>query len=263
MKKRIFVLALGCAAALLLSACGSALSGTLRVGVKTDVANFGLLDEESGQFSGMEIDLAELLRRELGYRNLELVAVTSSNREEKLVDGEIDMMIATVTMTEERRAAYSFSAPYYTDHVKIMVEKSSLIDEIGDLRGCTVGVMQETNHALTLARYLAARRVIPDFDEAAFVPTAFQGGVTFREYGSYLSASRALESGEVDAFIADGSILSGFSDEGRVLLPDQLSVQEYGVGMLKDSGLAARVDRAIDGWLEDGTIAALCEKWGI
>lgn len=54
--------------------------------------------------------------------------------------------------------------------------------------------------------------------------------MTFREYGSYLSASRALESGEVDAFIADGSILSGFSDEGRVLLPDQLSVQEYGVG---------------------------------
>ena len=66
--------------------------------------------------------------------------------------------------------------------------------------------------------------------DAAFALAAFQGGVAFREYGSYLSASRALESGEVDAFIADGSILSGFSDEGRVLLPDQLSVQEYGVG---------------------------------
>ena len=189
--------------------------------------------------------------------------MTTGNREEKLTNGEIDMMIATVTMTEERREAYAFSAPYYTDHVRIMVEESSMIEGLADLEGCVIGVRENTDHALSLVNYMAEQGMIQPVDGDAFDPETYSGAVTFRVIGTYAAVSDALESGEVDAFLADGSILSGFHDDGRVLLPDELSEQPYGVGMVKGSSLSGRVSEIIDRWLEDGTIATLTEKWRI
>ena len=248
-------------ALLLLASCGGAAGGTLKVGVKDDTTNFGLYSTESQEYSGMEIDLARLIAEDLGYGGVEFVNVTAATREQMLDRGDVDMVIATFSKTEERLEKYDFSSTYYTDYVGVMVEESSLIDSLRELKGCRVGVMSGSTHALTLAEYMAEQRVIPAFDEDSFTPAGFDGGVTFVEYDTYADISQALEYGEVDAFAADRSILNVYMDGGRVFLPDQFSPQEYGVCTPKGSSLSAGVEKTVQAVLADGTMDELVQKW--
>ncbi len=254
--------ALALLTALALTACGEQRTGTLKIGVKADVANFGLYDEESGRYSGMEIDLAQQLCEDLGYGNIDFVSVASAEREEALDSGRVDMIIATFTITPERREKYHISPVYYTDSVAVMVEDSSLIAGIEGLRDCRIGVMKGTSHAGLLAAHLAERGIIEPFNSGSFEAASFDGGVTFAEYDSYQQISDALESGEVDAFTADWSILSGFRGDGRTILSETFSTQEYGVFTRKNSPLAGLIDEAVENRLADGTVDALKMKWG-
>ena len=259
--KKWLLSALAVTAAFSLSACGEQRTGTLRVGVKADVANFGLYDEESGRYSGMEIDLAQQICEDLGYSGAQFVTVTSADREETLDAGKVDMVIATFTITDERREKYHVSPVYYTDRVAVMVEDSSLITDMAGFRDCRIGTMKGTSHARLFAEHLAGQGIIPSFDEDSFETSSFDGGVTFAEYDSYQEISDALEYGEVDAFIADWSILSGFRGTGRTILEETFSTQEYGVFTKKDSPLADRIDEAVKNRLADGTIDSLKMKW--
>lgn len=261
--KKLLLLLLLAMTALLLGGCGIITgSSTLRVGVKDDVANFGLYDPESGRYSGMEIDLAQMISDDLGYGNLELVSVTAANREEMLDAGKVDLIIATYSITDERQAAYSLSSPYYRDYVAIMVEKSSMITGPINLKGCTLGVMKSSNSALAVANYMHKGGIIPAFDEDAFDPATFDGGVKFLEFDTYAELSDALEWGTVDAFVSDRSILGGYMKDDRVLLPSALSGQQYAVCAKKGSALGIRVNDIIDQRLADGSIEALKHKWG-
>lgn len=250
-------------AAALLPGCAAQGSGTLRVGVKDDVANFGLYDDESGRYSGLEIDLAELLAQQLGYRDVAFTTVTAATREELIDDGSLDMVIATYSVTDERRERYDFSTPYYTDSTGLLVERSSLFDSITQLKGCRIGMMRGAANALAMARYMAMRGIIDRFVVADFDPGRFDGGLDFVEFDSYADIAQALECGKVDAFLADQSILSGYRTDDRVLLEDAFAIQQYGVCTQKGSALSARVDEAIRTWKADGTLAALRERWGV
>lgn len=245
-----------------LAACGEQQGGSIRVGVKADVTNFSLYDKESGGYSGMEIDLAQRICQDMGYSKVNFVTVTSSNREEMLDQDQVDMIIATFSINQDRLAKYDFSPAYYIDRMGIMVEDSSLITSITELKGCKIGVMKNTSHARLLAEYLANRGAIPNFDRDNFSAADFDGGVSFAEYDSYDAAARALEYGEVDAFTADRSILSGYRETGRTILPDEFSNQEYGVCTKKGSSLSKRVNGAVTNLLENGTIDNLKMKWG-
>lgn len=264
MKKRkgLLLAALLAAAALTLSGCGAQQRKTLRVGVKDDVANFGLYDEESGRYSGLEIDLAELLCQELGYSDLELTTVVTPTKGQQIDEDKVDMVIATFSITDERKERYDFSDPYYVDHTAVMVEESSLIDDIQDLLGLRVGMMDGSSNALSMAEYLAERGLADEFDPSAFTPEGFDA-VDFVTYDNYDAISYALECGDVDAFLADHSMLSGHMNDGRVILSDEFSTEEFGICTKKGSALSVQVNEALRKWFEDGTIQQLMLKWGV
>ncbi|HFI0508298.1 TPA: transporter substrate-binding domain-containing protein, partial [Streptococcus suis] len=90
--------------------------GVLRVGVKQDVPNFGYKNPDTGEFEGMEIDIARKIADELGV-DIEFTPVTAQTRGPLLDNGQVDMVIATFTITEERKLLYNFTTPYYTDAV--------------------------------------------------------------------------------------------------------------------------------------------------
>ncbi len=88
--------------------------------------------------------------------------------------------------------------------------------------------------------------------------------VSFSEYATYPEIKAALDSGRIDAFCVDGSILGGYVDDTTTILPDRFSPQEYGVASkLDNADLAALVDDLIKGWLDDGTLDALTADWGL
>ena len=84
----------GCAGGAGGDKAGASGEGTLRVGVRSDVVGFGYLNENTGKYYGLEIDIAEELARRLGYADVEFVSVLPETRKEMLLDGQVDCLVA-------------------------------------------------------------------------------------------------------------------------------------------------------------------------
>ena len=238
--------------------------GVLRVGVKSDVIGFGYQDPLTGDYSGMEIDLAQMIADALGV-DVEYTTVTAATRGELLDSGDLDCVLATFTITDERKESWDFSTPYYTDAVTVLVEDSSGITDLSGLAGATVGVSSSSTSALALVQAMIEQGLISgdNFDSETFAASTWSEGVSFRQYSDYPAISTALSAGEVDAFCVDRSILNAYRTEGRSHIEDSFSPQEYGVTTKKGSGFSSVCDELITGWLADGTIDGLIEEYGL
>lgn len=259
--KKIFALALA-----LCMVCGLAVAsaeGTFRVGVKQDVYGFGYLDEATGEYSGMEIDLGAMIAEALGYDDVEYTTVTAATRGQMLDNDELDCVIATFTIKPERLESWDFSTPYYTDAVTVLIETESGITDLAGLKDKVVGVSTGSTSAKALATAMAEAGVIDAFDADAFEIATFKNGVSFKEFDDYPAISLALDAGDVDAFCVDKSILANYKTADRSFIADSFSPQEYGVATKKGSELSAKIEELITGWLADGTIDAEIAEWGL
>lgn len=128
--------------------------GRLIVGVKTDYPPFGQLDA-AGQSEGLEHDLAADLARRLGVQ-LSKVAVTGANRLQKLEEGSIDLVLATLGDTAERRRIATLIEPnYYASGVTLLMPPELHVRDWAELRGRTVCATQGSYFNRTMAqRYL-------------------------------------------------------------------------------------------------------------
>lgn len=125
--------------------------GVLVVGVKDEYPPFGMLDSR-GRIVGFEPDLAADIARRLNVR-LRLVGVNTANRLEKLVDGSVDLLIATMGDTaKRRRIAHLIEPDYYASGVNIMLPKSRHIRDWTQLRGQTVCSTQGAYFNRSMAR---------------------------------------------------------------------------------------------------------------
>ncbi len=144
--------------------------GTLVVGVKTDYPPWGTRDS-SGAIVGMEPEMAADVAKRLGVK-LELVPVVSSNRMQFLQQGKIDLMIATMSDTPERRKAVGIVEPvYYASGVAIMANKAANIKSAADLKGKPVCALQGAFYNNDLqSKYtqqdLVAFKGIPEAEQA-------------------------------------------------------------------------------------------------
>lgn len=239
----------------------SAGAETLRVGVRDDIMNFGCLNKTTGKYYGLEIDLAYLLAKELGYDGVAFTAVQPENRKEKLMNGEVDCLIACYSIAETRLNNFDFSAPYYQDAIRVMVEKSTLFIDLKDLRGKRVGVLAGANTAILLGIKMHEEGLLPAFDEAAFNPVTFSDGLSYLRAEHYGDLITALESGEVDAVCMDGCIAQAYLNDDRAFLDAIIATQDYGVATQKGSALSQPMDDAVQKLLDNGVIAALIDKW--
>ena len=238
--------------------------GVLRVGVKNAVPGFGYQDPLTGEYSGLEIDLANKIAEYLGV-DVEFTTVTAATRGELLDSGDIDCVLATFTITDERKQTWDFTTPYYTDAVTVLVEDSSGISSLSDLVGKTVGVSSGSTSARELVRAMVDKGLISgdNFDPDTFDATTWTEGVTFHQYDDYPTISTALSAGEVDAFCVDRSILAIYKTEGRSYIQDEFAPQEYGIATTKGSGLSEVCEDLVTTWLSDGTIDGLISEYGL
>lgn len=174
--------------------------------------------------------------------------MNAKTRGPMLDNGEIDLVIATFTITEERKKTYDFSDPYITDGVGLMVKKDSGITGLKDLDGKTIGVAQSSTSKTALE------------EEAAKIGVS----LNFSEFGSYPEIKAALDSGRVQCFAVDASILNGYVDDSTVILDERYAPQEYGVASKKgNDDLAALVNDTIQELKSSGELEQMIEKWGI
>ena len=238
--------------------------GVLRVGVKNAVPGFGLQDTLTGEYTGLEIDIAKKIAEYLGV-DIEFTTVTAATRTELLDAGDIDCVLATFTITEERKQSWDFTTPYFTDAVTVLVEDASGITTLADLADKKVGVSSGSTSAKALVKAMIAADVLDGegFDEETFDAATWTTGVSFQQYEDYPAISTALSAGEVDAFCVDKSILAIYKTDGRSYIEDRFSPQEYGIATKKGSGFSALCEELVTTWLSDGTIDGLVSEYGL
>jgi polar amino acid transport system substrate-binding protein len=144
--------------------------GTLVVGVKADYPPWGMRDS-SGTLIGMEIDMANDVAKRLGVKPL-LVPVLTSNRMQMLQQGKIDLMIATLSVNDERRKAVGVIEPfYYASGVALLANRSAGIKSPADLKGKPVCALQGASYNRELSeKYvggdLLAFKGVPEDEQA-------------------------------------------------------------------------------------------------
>ncbi|HWR30862.1 MAG TPA: transporter substrate-binding domain-containing protein [Negativicutes bacterium] len=224
--------------------------GVFKAGVKVDVPKFGYKDAKTGKIDGFEIDLVKAIAKKiLGDENkIDIQGVVAKTRGPLLDNGDVDAVIATFTITEERKKSYNFSDPYYTDGVALMVKKASGAKSLKDLDGKKIGVSQSTTTKKALQTELDKLGI----------------KASFLEFGTYAEVKAALDSGRVDCYSIDAAILFGYLDDSVVILPDRYSPQEYGAATKKsNTALAKLINDTLNDMKKSGEIDKLLQKWGL
>ncbi len=212
--------------------------GFLRVGCKTDVPGFGYYDEKTGTYEGLEIDLAYYVAAKIfgidyteakEHQIVDFTGVTVENRFDVLESGEIDCLIATVTITDERKEKYEFSDKYHVDSVGLMV-----LSEPGDDRKISTreitSITQLDGKYIGVPKNATTREAFIKYTEVNDINV----NPVFVEYNTYDALYDALKSGNIDAFAVDRSILAGYQDANMAILRDKFASQPYGVCALKE-----------------------------
>jgi polar amino acid transport system substrate-binding protein len=220
--------------------------GTLIVGVKADYPPFGFRSP-TGDIVGIEPALAEDVARSLGVK-LELVPVLASNRIEFLQQGKVDLIIATMNDTMERRAAVDVVRPYYyAAGYNVMVPKSMNLTSWAGLKGKTLCGVQGAYY-----NYEAT--------------TNFELKVV--SFASPADALAALKQGRCVGLLFDDTAIEGdimkpeWSDYDMPLASQE--VQPWGLAVRKDQPeWAAYLATMVQKWAKDGTILDLETKYHI
>ena len=220
--------------------------GELVVGVKFDSKPFGFVD--NGKLQGYDIDIAHLMaKRILGNEQLvRFVEVTPSNRISKLNSGEVDMLVATMTITPKRLEVVDFSVPYFYTGQAIMIRKGTSIKTVGDLNGRRVIIILGTTGEKNL-RY--------------FAPEAILQG-----YKSYQDGFRGMLNRKAEALSTDDAIIAGFLMDHPefMMLPQRYTQEGYGIAFRKDAesqSLKHEVNAAISELRRKGYLNYLKAQW--
>jgi len=220
--------------------------GVLRVGVKEDIPGFGFFNPETDQYEGLEIDLARLLAEDiLNDRDaVEFTPVTADTRGDLLDAKQIDLVIATFTIREERKEFWNFSQYYFVDAVGLMVNNDSGLEGLSDFDGKTVAV--------------TAGSITREAIERHIVDMSYDIAVNFLEFPTNQDCVVALIEGQIDAFSVDKVILLGFLNDDLRILPDSFNAQEYGIATrLSSPYLTGFVDDFITQVKADGRLEQL------
>ncbi|MFI6578449.1 glutamate ABC transporter substrate-binding protein [Nocardiopsis sp. NPDC050513] len=221
---------------------------TITVGVKYDQPGTGLRGPD-GELTGFDVDVAHDIAERLGYSpdQVELVGVTSAEREDLLISGEVDIIVATYSITQARKTEVTFAGPYYVAQQDLLVRAEDTdIDDVRDLEGRRLCQGRGSNSARRITEGLGIE-------------------VEQTDAPSYGDCVDALRDGEVDAMSTDNLILAGFlaqSPHAFRLVNNPFTEEKYGVGLPHgDVRACEAVNKAISEMYQDGTAAELLDEW--
>ena len=220
-------------------------NGKVRVGVKEDQPGLGYLDQATGERTGFDVDIARWIAASLGYdeEDIEFTAIPSANREQALVNGDIDYYVGTYSITDKRKEQIDFAGPYFiTGQGLLVAADNEDITGVDTLEGTTV---------CSATGSTSIQRIKDEHPEAATV-----------EFDTYSQCVEQLKSGQVDAITTDQAILIGYAaqdPDNLKVVGDTFSEERYGVGIQK--GDTVFVDFVNEMFTDGGDIwTAIFEK---
>ncbi|KKO55182.1 ABC transporter substrate-binding protein [Paenibacillus sp. DMB20] len=221
--------------------------GKLIAGVKYDTKLFGLQNPATGEVEGFDIDIAKALAKKIlgDETKVELKEVTSKTRIPLLQNGDIDLIIATMTINEERKKQVDFSDVYFNAGQSLLVKKGSPIQGLESLT--------KDSKVLAVKGSTSAKNIREKAPDAIVL-----------EFENYQDAFTALKAGQGDALTTDNAILLGMQkqDPNFVLVGGNFTDEPYGMAIRKgDTEFANTVNELLKELKDSGEYDRLYEFW--
>lgn len=169
-------------------------------GVKGDTKLMGLMNIKTGKLEGFDVDMAKQITKRVNPKaKVELTQITSGTRIPMLLNGNIDAIIATMSITPDREKVVDFSKPYFNAGQAILVKKGSGIKDIYDLNkpGARILAVAGSTSAVVVKKFAPKAKVVALSD--------------------YATALTALKAGQGDALTTDNGILYGMAAGSKSL----------------------------------------------
>jgi putative glutamine transport system substrate-binding protein len=221
--------------------------GKFVVGVKYDTNLFGLKDPGTGQVNGFDIDIAKAIAKKIlgDETKIELKEVTSKTRVPMLNNGDIDAIVATMTITEDRKKEVDFTDVYFNAGQSLLVKKGSPIKSVADLKK---GVKVLGVKGSTSVKNVAEKA--PD--------------ATVLQFENYQDAFTALKAGQGDTLTTDNAILYGMTkqDSNYVMVGGNFTDEPYGIAVKKgETEFANTINELLKSMKASGEYDKIYEKW--
>ncbi|MBQ4646277.1 MAG: transporter substrate-binding domain-containing protein [Candidatus Gastranaerophilales bacterium] len=222
--------------------------GYLIAGVKTDSPPFGFYNKDN-KLVGMDIDIAYAIAQKIfnseSPANVKFVPVEPQNRISKLNSGEVDVLVATMSVNDKRKLILEFSTPYFIANQKIMIRKTSKIPNLQyfNKHGRLAIIMGTTGERV--ARFVA--------------PNANLIGAK-----TYPEAKKLLIENKVDAVLGDDCILAGLLNKNLKIVNRSYSREYYAVAIRKSQKskeLLNSVNSAISAIMDEKKLNLITKKW--
>jgi glutamate transport system substrate-binding protein len=207
-------------------------AGKVVIGIKWDQNNFGLRGLD-GKFTGFDVEIGKILAKELGISEDKIKweeSVTKA-REDHIMYGRVDMVIATYTINAARKEKVSFAGPYYTAGQDLLFRKGDTsitgpdVFKEGTKKVCSV---TGSTPAKKIEEYVKDKSQIVLFDV-------------------YTKCLDALKKNQVDAVTTDNGILAGYVQKEKdayQMLNKPFTKEPYGIGVKKE-------DKVFRDWIND------------
>jgi putative glutamine transport system substrate-binding protein len=225
--------------------------GKLIAGVKQDQPLFGNVNPRTNQIEGFDVDMVKeiakiLFNGDTSPNRIELKPVVSAQRIPFLQEGVVDIIAATMTITEERKQQIDFSDVYYLAGQRLLVKQSTNVAKIQDL--------DKADKTICSAKGSTSEQNITKFAPSA-QKLLFDG---------YAECVTALQQGRADAVSTDDVILAGFADQNPdlKLAGDKFTDEPYGLGIAKSSaGFLEFTNGVLRQMKTNGRWKAIYQQW--
>ncbi|KRN47394.1 hypothetical protein IV84_GL001844 [Pediococcus damnosus] len=246
---------------MILSSCGSKAAtsnesvlktaesnNTIVWGVKADTKLFGLMDVKDSKIKGFDVDMARAITKQMlgPSGKASFIQVSSQTRIPLLKNGNIDAIIATMTITPAREKAVDFSDHYFNAGQSLMVKKGSPIKNVKDLdkKGTQVLAVTGANSVANFQKVAPKAKVL--------------------ELQDYAQALQALKSGQGEALTTDNGILLGMAAQnpGYQVVGGTFTKEPYGIAVNKgQKPFVNKINQALQQLRENGEYDRIVKKW--
>lgn len=218
-----------------------------KVAVSGGTPVFSYLGKD-GNLEGFEIDLMNAIAQEEGFI-VKREITSRAARIPSLKSKKIDIIMATMTITEERRKEVDFSTPYFDATLYILVPEESNIRSLDDLRGKSVTCAMATTS---------------DFAVSKFLGKDYDGIKRFKDTSVALME---VANRKADAAVADSGIITQYirSNPGarlRIVTDSRFPMEYYGMAVRKgDSETLNKINSGLKKIKENGRYEQIRQKW--
>ncbi|MFJ7150986.1 glutamate ABC transporter substrate-binding protein [Streptomyces sp. NPDC100445] len=219
----------------------------IAIGIKFDQPGIGQKTPQG--YAGFDVDVATYVAKKLGYgaNQIEWKESKSADRETMLKRGDVDFIAASYSITPERQKLVDFAGPYLLAHQDVLVRADDKsIKTPADLNKKKLCSVTGSTSATNVKEKLAPKAQL-------------------QQYPTYSACLTGLQNKVIDALTTDDSILAGYASQpqfkGKFKLGGlKMTNENYGIGVKKGSDLKAKINKALEQMVSDGSWESAVKK---